>query len=94
MEDRGDTWKTAAGQESLLSLSLQGSPSPANSFISYTTQHKKSQNISDLDLLVSVQVWSASGVKGSHRYHLTFVTFKCLVDLSSTNIFSDDDRGG
>ena len=63
MEDRGDTWKTAAGQESLLSLSLQGSPSPANSFISDTTQHKKSQNISDLK---NLQLWWASDVKGSH----------------------------
>ena len=65
MEDRGDTWKTAAGQESLLSLSLQGSPSPANSFISDTTQHKKSQNISDLK---NLQLCWASDVKGSHSY--------------------------
>ena len=74
MEDRGDTWKTAAGQESLLSLSLQGSPSPANSFISDTTQHKKSQNISDLK---NLQLWWASDVKG-HSYDL--LLWVCLVD--------------
>ena len=80
-------WKTGVtlGRQplakSLSSLYLYKDP-PALPILSFPLHHT-TQKITEYfwpwNLLVLVQVWSASGVKGSHSYHLSFVTSKSML---------------